>query len=59
MKAAKIYAIHMFGLLIVSIILGLTIETEVMWIFGGFGTFFMTGFHLSYIVREVYEELKK
>ena len=57
MRAARVYAIHMLGILVISIIFGITVNIEACWIFGGVAAFFMTGFHLPHIVTEVKKEL--
>ena len=48
--ALKVFAIHMFGLIIVAIVAGiLAKDNAIMWLFGGAGAFFMVGWHLNNI----------
>lgn len=48
-RAVRVFAIHMATLIIVCLLIGIFWRTDIMWGFGGFTTFFMTGWHLAAI----------
>ena len=52
-RAAKVFAIHMGVLLVVSLLIGIFGDMGAMWVFGGLSTFFMVGFHLGPLYRAV------
>ncbi len=51
--AAKIFAIHMGIFLVVCILIGIFWEMDAMWVIGGFGSFFMMGWHINAIDRAI------
>jgi len=48
-RATKVFAIHMAALIVVCLLIGIFWDTDVMWGFGGFASFFMIGWHLAAI----------
>ena len=58
MRSIKVFVIHMLGILIISLIFGIFVATSAMWIFGSVSTFFMIGFHLPHIVKDLNNHIK-
>jgi hypothetical protein len=56
--AAKVFAIHMGILLVICILIGIFWEMNAMWVCGGFGSFFMMGWHINAIDKAIRKDKK-
>jgi len=55
-RATKVFVIHMATLVVVCTLIGVWWCTEAMWVFGGFTTFFMFGWHGVNIQKAIDKE---